>query len=110
MPVGLDVGKADTNDRPIPLAGVAERVAVRLYPNPAGTSAQMEGEDLQEGFYRVEVVAVNGQVYHREDVKVEGSKRLVETFDVRRLPSGYYVVRLERDGKAIGNYPIIITR
>ena len=110
LPVGLDVDEADTTERAAPLAGTDARIAVRVYPNPADNAAQLESETIPPGRYRVEVVAVNGQVHHSEDVEVEGGKRLVETFDMRRLPSGYYVVRLQREGKIVGSYPIAVTR
>ena len=125
LPVDLDVDEADTNERGAALAGVSRTGvsnmevvtmgwggpgAMRIYPNPTGTSVRMEGEAIPPGRYHLEVVSAHGEVSRREEVEVNDSKMLARILDVRRLPSGRYLVRLLRDGALFGSYPFIITR
>jgi hypothetical protein len=93
-----------------PLAGVNLSGRVHVYPNPAGTTTNVEAEAISPGEYSVEVVGVNGQIYTRAEATVDASGSFVRTLDVGRLPSGYYVVRLQQDGQPARSYPIIITR
>jgi hypothetical protein len=111
----IDVGPADTTAPPPPVTmtagvGTESRGVFHIYPNPAGLAAQVEGMDVPPGEYQVEIVAVNGHTYLRQDVVVEGSGNLFKTLDVSLVPSGYYVVRLAKAGKVTGTYPIVITR
>jgi hypothetical protein len=106
LPVGFTMREPDTTrNAPAPAAGV-----VRVYPNPTGIATQVEAESIPAGAYGIEVVSVNGEVLVRQDVMVEDSGSLLRTFDVRQLPSGYYVIRLVKNQKLVGTYPFVVTR
>ena len=110
--VDIDVEDADTTGRSAPLAGMADAAkhqVVRVYPNPAGTAVRVEGS-VREGLYHVEFIASHGAVARREKIEVDGTGRLMKALDVRRLPSGHYVVRIEQEGRVVGSYPVIIAR
>ncbi len=101
-----------------PMVGMPMAGIVRVYPNPAATAAGVEAVRLEAGEYTVEVVATNGRVELRRRVSVAASGTLLETLDVSGLASGYYVVRVTRDGAAsgaatsggavTGTYPIVV--
>lgn len=88
----------------------AHVATVRVFPNPAATSANVEALAVPAGDYDVDVIATDGAVVVRRQVSLAVDGDLFGTLDVRRLPSGYYVVRLVRDGRSVGTYPVIVTR
>jgi hypothetical protein len=102
---GLPARHADTTK---PQHSVAASV-LRVYPNPTGIAAQVEGAAIPAGTYSVEIVAVNGEVSERRDVVVKESGDLLETLDVQQLPTGYYIVRLHQGSKPLGVFPIVVT-
>lgn len=83
---------------------------VKVYPNPAGVAANVEGVSIPPGEYGVEIVAVNGETIMRQDVTVRASGSLLGTLDVRDIPSGYYVIRLSVGQNVFGTYPVVVTR
>lgn len=113
-----DSGRVERHDAPPqrqPAAGVDAPVTVRVFPNPTGSSTNVEIEAVEPGAYTVEVVAVNGALCLRQEVAVETTQSLLRTFDVSRLASGYYVIRLYRlsgsqGSRPIGTYPVVIAR
>jgi hypothetical protein len=85
-------------------------VLVRLFPNPASTDASVSARPLSPGSYTIEIIATNGQTAATQQIDVTTSRDLLSTFDVSRLASGYYLVRLSSRDHIIGSYPIIVTR
>ncbi len=106
-PVSLQVGAPGES---MPQAEAPRSGTLRVYPNPAATAAGVAAARLEAGEYAVEVVGTNGRVELRRRVSVAASGALLETLDVSGLASGYYVVRVTRDGRAAGSYPIIVAR
>lgn len=82
---------------------------VRLHPNPAVTSTQIEGTPIPPGEYRVEVIGVDGALRLHEQVTVQESGELFGTLDLAALPSGFYLVRLYNATTLVGSYPIVKT-
>ena len=118
-PVDVRLDDPDSTPPPglAPLAGaeypgaVAGTARVQIYPNPARSAIMIDAAGLQGGTYRIALLSVNGTVELREEARVEPGERLARTLDVRRIASGYYVVRIETgEGEAVATYPIIITR
>jgi len=123
-PVDIAIDDRDSVAHPIvaPLAGAdyhdaaRKGATVQIYPNPAKDAVVIEAAGLRAGNYVIELVSVNGAVELREEVGVGAGEPLARTLDVRRTPTGYYVVRIESGdsspgaGAAIATYPIIITR
>lgn len=104
LPVSQPVPQSRT-ERPAEVAW-----DVKLYPNPAVTSTQIEGRPVPPGDYRVEVIAVNGALALEQEISVAATGQLLGTLDLGSLPSGYYVVRLYNRSTPtvpVGTYPII---
>ncbi|HVZ39821.1 MAG TPA: hypothetical protein VHI13_11135 [Candidatus Kapabacteria bacterium] len=53
---------------------------------------------------------MNGAVVARFDADISAGESLLRTLDVSRLASGYYVVRIVRNGTIVGRYPVVVTR
>lgn len=85
-----------------------EKARVTVYPNPAELWAHLQSEPLEAGEYTITVMAVNGREYHRQTVRLLATQQVERELDLNGLPSGYYVVRLHRDGRVISSYPIVI--
>lgn len=54
------------------------------------------------------LLAVNGMIYHEQSVIIGASGEFLQTLDVARVPTGYYVVQLMDHQKLIGSYPVVI--
>lgn len=91
-------------------ADVAHPWQVKVFPNPAGSSTQVEGRLIPPGNYVVEVISVNGRTESKQEVTVSETGELFRVLDLKGLASGYYLVRLHAHDKLFGTYPIIITR
>lgn len=89
---------------------LAEQASVTVYPNPAELWAHLQSEPLDAGEYTITVMAVNGREYHRQSVHLLATQQVERELDLSGLPSGYYMVRLHRDGRMISSYPIVIVR
>jgi hypothetical protein len=84
--------------------------SVRLYPNPAVYSTNLEIMSVPPGEYHVEIVASSGIIEHRQELTVGGSGELLRALDLQALPSGYYVVRVFSSERLYGAYPILVTK
>ena len=111
LPANVQVMPPDTTP-PHPIAQPADTLLtnVRVYPNPTELWARLQAQPLSPGEYTVSIMAVNGEEYHKQIVQIGESGQLEREFDLRTLPSGYYVVRLHTKGRFIGSYPITIVR
>lgn len=118
-PVDITLEDPDSMPPPMlsPLAGadypgaVTGSARVQIYPNPARSAIMIDASGLRAGAYRIMLLSVNGMLELREEGRIEQGENLARTLDVRRVASGYYVVRIERaEGEAIATYPVIITR
>jgi len=84
--------------------------AFAVHPNPSQEVASVEAEQLPAGTWTVEVVGVNGAVYHRQEVVMDEPGNVLRTLDVRRLANGYYVLRVRNTQGIVGTYPIVVKR
>ncbi len=112
-PPKLDPPGVPAAPAPAPLASIPTKGegVIRIYPNPAASSALLSASEIVPGTYTVEVLGLNGWVHLRAETRVEPGANLFQTLDVSALPSGYYVVRLTHQGESQGTtHPIIITR
>lgn len=91
------------------ITGVADSIALRVYPNPSLYTATIEAE-VAAGVYTAQVVGVDGRVQREQEVRLEQRGLLWHNVDVATLPNGYYAVQLRRDGRVVGTYPFIIMR
>lgn len=111
-PVELTVDES----RPSPLpastsATSTPHLAVQVYPNPTANTIQIEAAGLPAGAYDLSLIAVNGTTALHEDLSLVSGERLHRTLDVRNIPSGTYIVRIENDaGKSFATMPLSITR
>lgn len=112
LPADIQVVAPDTGNPPHPIMQPSDTVLtdVRIYPNPTELWARMQAQPLAPGEYTVSIMAVNGEEYHKQIVQIGESGQLEREFDLRTLPSGYYVVRLHTKGRFVGSYPITIVR
>ncbi|MBS1913723.1 MAG: hypothetical protein JST22_17175 [Bacteroidetes bacterium] len=108
MPVDLVIQAPDSS-RTVKRGG-APAPMVRVVPNPASTTADLAATRLETGRYQVQVVGVNGAVAARFDADIAAGQSLLRTLDVSRLASGYYVLRIVRNGSIVGRYPVVVTR
>lgn len=109
VPVG------DSQPPPHPLRNVQEErssaaATVRMYPNPAEFWSRVQASPLAPGEYILSVLAVNGEVYHRQVIQIGEGKELERELDVSSLPSGHYMVRIYSSGAYVGAYPLVIVR
>ena len=108
LPVGFLSDERDDEDTVRNAPGLV--ADVKVYPNPTGIAATVEGVSIPPGEYGVEIVSVNGEIIMRRDVTVPASGSLLGTLDLRDIPSGYYVIRLSAGQLPVGTYPIVVTR
>lgn len=108
LPVALNVFPDSVGPRSAQEAGPT--LEVRVHPNPAIESAQIEARHVPPGSYIVEIVAVNGEVQWKREVIVSASGELLRTLDLHSLASGAYLVRLQQQDRIHATHPIIITR
>jgi hypothetical protein len=94
----------------IQASATKESATVSVYPNPAELWTRLESSPLEEGEYTITVMAVNGRVYHTQTVQVAARGQIERELHLTDLPSGYYVVRLHREGELLSSYPIVIVR
>ena len=87
-----------------------ESATVAAYPNPAELWTRLESSPLSEGEYTITVMGVNGRIYHTQQVRVAGGGQIDRELDLGGLVSGYYIVRLYREGTFISSHPIVIVR
>lgn len=88
----------------------AHPIRVIVYPNPVGSTAQLQVDSLPPGEYTVDVVAVNGLLYLSQSLTVPDGGPAIQTLDLHDLPVGYYVLRIRNATQVFGIYPIIVTR
>lgn len=89
-------------------AGVAW--SVRVYPNPAHGSTQIEGRPVPEGTYRAEVIAVDGRTVIEQEITVGTAGDLFGTLDLKSLPSALYIIRIYNADHLVGTFPIVTSR
>jgi hypothetical protein len=89
-------------------AGVAWNV--RVYPNPAHGSTQIEGRPVPEGTYRAEVIAVDGRTVIGQEITVGAAGDLFGTLDLKSLPSSLYIIRIYNADHLVGTFPIVTSR
>jgi hypothetical protein len=107
LPVDPPPGAPPVVEHP---AGVDAGWSVRVYPNPAHGSTQIEGRPVPEGDYRAEVVAVDGRTVAQQEITVGGTGDLFGTLDLKSLPSSLYVIRIYNADRLVGLFPIVTTR
>lgn len=95
---------------PFPPGRIAEVPTFALYPNPTPGEALIQGSRVPEGEYRIEVVAVNGMVVHRQQAYVDLSGEVLKALKLESVPSGYYVVQLYDAVQRVGSWPILVRR
>lgn len=112
LPADVKIVQPDTGKPPHPVIQPIDTIFtdVRVYPNPTELWARMQAHPLVPGEYTISIMAVSGEEYHKQTVQIGESGQLEREFDLRTLPSGYYVVRLHTNGRYIGSYPITIVR
>jgi hypothetical protein len=104
----LDVRDTSRGNSDAALTADVSEPWVSIYPNPAVYATNVDAQKVPAGNYRVVLTATNGAVYARQDVSVDESGQLFRTFDLRDVPSGYYIVQIHETGRPIGTYPIVI--
>jgi len=122
-PVDLVLDEADTTGgMPAPptagLDGAATppRAALRVHPNPAGDAVTIEASGLADGIYHLRLVAADGTEHLRRELHAQSrgghmGGTLHATLDVKSLPSGYYVLRIEDNaGAPVATDHVIITQ
>ncbi len=95
---------------PTDVAGVANPWSVRVYPNPAVYSTNLEITAVPPGDYRVDIISSSGALQRRQMLTIGESGEFMRILDLQSMPSGYYVVQLFSADKPYGAYPILITR
>ncbi|WP_299754290.1 T9SS type A sorting domain-containing protein [uncultured Pontibacter sp.] len=64
---------------------------VKLYPNPAVSTVNLDMTTLPDAVYRVRIVSMDGRVLR--ELNIEGRK--IEQLDINQLPSGNYLLQVQ---------------
>jgi len=89
-----------TSKRPkrIPKFSALSKTEIKVFPNPFVSQVQMELGNIQEGTYKLRVVANTGQVVHQLQLSLSSHQRLEMDLAALNLPSGTYWLQIS-DGK-----------
>ena len=70
-----------------------QKMAIRLFPNPAADDLNIETEGFSDGNISIEMLNVNGQIVASEQQQVIDNQRFLH-IDISQLANGFYTVRL----------------
>ena len=82
----------------IPKFSPLSRTEIKVFPNPFVSYVQIELANIQEGIYKLRIVANTGQVVHQLQLSLSSHQRLAMDLAALNLPAGTYWLQIS-DGK-----------
>lgn len=98
--VGAIASISTTSKRPkrIPGFSALPKTEIKVFPNPFVSQVQIELGNVQEGTYKINIVANTGQVVHQTQLFLSSHQRLEMDLAALNLPAGTYWLQIS-DGK-----------
>ena len=82
---------------------------LQVYPNPGSTITSVTAEQLPPGEYKLEVLALSGQIlFKREHIRVSNDQALYTEVPLGDLATGYYIIRLTNGHRIQQVIPFVI--
>jgi hypothetical protein len=107
----LDLSPQDTSEippAPIISSIKEDQVMIKVFPNPAIHTLNIEIEQIPAGIYSFKLISLQGNEILNETKFIHDINQYLNSINIKELTAGFYYLIVQKEFKVIGSYSIIV--